>query len=295
MDNNLELYKVFHTVASCGNISLASEKLFISQPAVSKSIKKLESIIGITLFSRNSRGVKLTEEGKILFEYAERALNEIVVAEKVLDKLKKREQGTVKVGVSTILCKHFFIPPLKRFMKEYPHIEIKITNKSTLETLKLIELGELDLCIVSEFSDLLQGDYFNFIKLSDVQDIFVASKEYLENLNINDNSDIFSNATLMLLEKDNISRKYIDKYFKNNNIIVKPEIEISSMDLLTEFAKIGLGITVAIKDIIQKEIEEGSLVEIPISPSIPKRQIGVVFHKNIPLSLAAERFLEYLL
>jgi DNA-binding transcriptional LysR family regulator len=295
MDNNLELYKVFHTVATCGNISLASEKLFISQPAVSKTIKKLESITGVTLFWRNSRGVKLTEEGKILYEYAERALNELAVAEKVLQKLKEREQGTIKIGVSTILCKHFFIPPLKRFMKDYPHIEFKVTNKSTLETLKLIEQGELDLCIVSEFADLLQGDYFNFIQLAEVQDVFVASKEYLETLNIKENSDILSSATLMLLEKDNISRRYIDKYFQNNNIIVKPEIEISSMDLLTEFAKIGLGITVAIRDIIQRELENGSLVEIPIIPPIPKRAIGVVYHKNIPLSLASQAFLEYLI
>lgn len=295
MNNNLELYKVFYTVASCGNISLAAEKLFISQPAVSKTIKNLESITAVTLFWRNSRGVKLTEEGKILFEYVERALNEITVAEKVLEKLKKREQGIIKVGVSTILCKHFFIPPLKRFMKEYPHIEFKITNKSTLETLKLIEVGELDLCIVSEFSDLFQGDNVSFIKLSEVQDIFVASKGYLNSLSINENWDIFSEGTIMLLEKSNISRRYIDKYFNNNNIIVKPEIEISNMDLLIEFAKIGLGVTVAIKDIIQKELQEGSLVEIPMSPPIPKRDIGVVFHKNIPLSLAAREFLQYLL
>jgi LysR family transcriptional regulator, transcriptional activator of the cysJI operon len=295
MDNNLELYKVFHTVASCGNISLASERLFISQPAVSKTIKKLEGITGVTLFWRNSRGVKLTEEGKVLFEYVEKALNEIAVAEKVLEKFKKREQGSIKIGVSTILCKHFFIPTLKKFMKEYPHIEFKITNKSTLETLKLIELGEIDLCIVSGFTDILQGDYFNFVKLTEVQDAFVASKGYLETLSITENTDIFSKGTLMLLEKDNISRRYIDKYFHNNGIVVKPEIEISNMDLLIEFAKIGLGITVAIKDLIQKEIKEGSLVEIPISPPIPKREIGVVYHKNIPLSLAAQTFLQYLL
>lgn len=294
MENNLELYKVFYTVACCGNISMAAEKLFISQPAVSKTIKKLESITGITLFWRNSRGVKLTAEGKILFEYAERALNEIAVGEKVLEKLKKKEQGIIKIGVSTILCKHFFIPALKRFMKDFPHIQFKITNKSTAETLKLIELGELDLCIVSEFSDLLKEDCFIFRKLSEIQDIFVANKAYLETLNLDKSTDIFSKGTLMLLEKDNISRKYIEKYFNSNNITVKPEIEMSNMDLLIEFAKIGLGITAAIKDFIQKEIKEGSLVEIPIIPTIPKRDIGVVFHKNIPLSLAAEMFIQYL-
>ena len=295
METNLELYKIFYTVASCGNISLAAKQLFISQPAISKSIKKLECITGVPLFFRTSRGVKLTEAGKILFEYTDRALNEITVAEKVLEKLKKKEQGIIKIGVSTILCRHFFIPPLKRFIKDYPHIEIKITNKSTLETLKLIELGELDLCIVSEFSHTLEGETFNFIKLSEIQDVFVASEVYLETLKLDKESDIWSKGTLMLLEKENISRQYIDKYFDENHMVVKPEIEMSNMDLLIEFAKIGLGITVGIKELIQEEIKEKNLVEIPIIPPIPKRDIGVVFHKNIPLSLAVETFLKYLL
>jgi LysR family transcriptional regulator, transcriptional activator of the cysJI operon len=295
MDNNLELYKIFYTVASCGNISLASEKLFISQPAVSKMIKKLEDATGITLFWRNSRGVKLTEEGKVLYEYVEKALNELTLAEKVLVKLKKKELGSIKLGVSTTLCKHFVIPRLKNFIRDHPKVEIKIINKATFESLKLIEKGEIDLCIVSEVSDLMQGDYFNFIKLSQIQDIFVASKEYLDTLKISEKDDIFSAGTLMLLEKDNISRKYIDRYFETNNIVVNPEIEISNMDLLTEFAKIGLGITVSIRDFIRKELQEGSLIEIPINPPIPKRNIGVVFHKSIPLSMAAETFLEYLI
>jgi len=291
MDNNLELYKIFYTVASCGNISLASQKLFISQPAVSKSIKKLEAVLGITLFSRNSRGVKLTEEGIVFYQYIERALNEINVGEKVIDKLKNKEIGTIKLGVSTTLCKHFLIPKLKRFIKEYPHIEVKIINKTPFETLKILENGELDLVIISEPPE---KDFYNFIELSEIQDIFVAEKDYLQSLNIKNYNDIFSSATLMLMESGNISRGYIDKYFKNNNIVIKPEIEVSNMDLLIEFAKIGLGVTAVIKNFIRNELEEGKLVEIPITPPIPKRNIGVVYHKNIPLSVAAETFLKYL-
>jgi DNA-binding transcriptional LysR family regulator len=291
MNNNLELYKTFYTVASCGNISLASEKLFISQPAVSKSIKKLETLMGIALFSRNSRGVKLTEEGLVFYKYIERALNEINVGEKVIDKLKNKETGVIKLGVSTTLCKHFLIPKLKKFIKEYPHIQVKIINKTPFETLKILENGELDLVIISEPPE---KDFYNFIELSEIQDIFVAEKNYLQSLSIKNYNDIFSSATFMLMESGNISRGYIDKYFQNNHIQIKPEIEVSNMDLLIEFAKIGLGVTAVIKNFIRNELEEGKLVEIPIMPPIPKRHIGVVYHKNIPLSVAAETFLKYL-
>jgi len=292
MEINLELYRIFYTVAACGNISQASERLFISQPAVSKSIKRLENIVGVILFSRNSRGVKLTEEGKVFFDYIERGLNEISTGEKILTKLIKKEQGIIRLGVSSTLCRHFLIPKLENFIKEYPEIKIKIINKTTFDTLKLMEDGIIDLCIVSEPS---HSDLYSFIKLSEIQDIFVASKGYLELLNTKEVYEFFSKGNLMLLESDNITRTYIDKYFEDNNIFVKPEIEISNMEFLIEFAKIGLGIAAVIKDFVKNELEEGSLVEIPIYPTIPKRNVGVVYHNNISLSIAAQAFVEYLL
>ena len=292
MNMDLELYRIFYTVACCKNISQAADILYISQPAVSKAIKKLENIAGITLFSRNSRGVKLTEDGKIFFTYIEKAMQEIYVGEKILAKLKKREEGIIKLGVSTTLCKYFLIPRLKNFISKYPDIQIKIINKTTFDTLKLVDEGEIDFGIISRPFDCSS---YNFIKLCDIQDIFVAGKDYLKAYEITNLEKDFQNHTLMLLEPGNITRKYIDKYFQDNDIVVKPEIEISSMDFLIEFAKIGLGITVVIKDFIRKEIETGELVEIPIKPIIPKRTIGIVSHKKIPLSIAAQTFVDFFL
>lgn len=211
MDNNLELYKIFHMVANYANISLASEKLFISQPAVSKAIQKLEGIVGNKLFSRSSRGVKLTEEGRIFYQYIDRAIKQINLGEKVLHKLKKRELGSFKLGVSTTLCKHFLIPKLKRFIKDYPNIEIKIRNHTSTDNLSLLEKGEIDLCIISE--PLEEKEVYEFIKLSDIHDIFVASPDYLDSLKLIQYDDIFTAASFLLLEPANISRMYIDKYF----------------------------------------------------------------------------------
>lgn len=291
MDNNLELYKIFYMVANCGNISLASEKLYISQPAVSKSIQKLELIVGTKLFSRNSRGVKLTEEGRIFYDYIDRAIKELNLGEKVLEKLKKRELGSFKLGVSTTLCKNFLIPKLKGFIKAYPNIEIKIRNHTSTDNLNLLEKGEVDLCIISE--PLVKKDLYKFIKLADIHDIFVANPDYMSSLQLKHLEDIFLVASFLLLEPTNISRMYIDKYFSNIGVKIKPEIEISNMDILVEFAKIGLGITVAIKEFVNSEIVKGELIEIPVKPMIPKRNIGLVYNRNIPLSIAAETFIRY--
>lgn len=291
MNGDLQLYNVFYTVASLENISKAAEALYISQPAVSKSIKKLEDTMGIKLFYRSSRGVTLTEEGKMFLEHIKKAIEEINLGEETLYKLKNREIGSVKIGVSSTICKYFLIPHLKDFIGHHPNIKVMINNQTTLDTLELVNEGKVDFGIVSHNFDYSD---FNFIELKDINDIFVASSNYLKSMNINSPNDIFSKGSFMLLEPGNITRNYIDKYFSINDISIKPEIEISNMEFLIEFAKIGMGVTVVVKDFIKEELESGELVEISVKPKIKKRNIGIVYSKKIPLSIAAKTFIDYL-
>jgi DNA-binding transcriptional LysR family regulator len=291
MSKDLELYKIFHTVAFYKNISHAAEALYISQPAVSKSIKKLETILDVKLFSRGSKGVTLTTEGKIFYEYIQKALHIIADGENILTELKSKNQGMITIGVSTVLCKHFLLSHLKPFMNEYPEIKIKIINKTTFDTLKNIDQGIIDFGIVSRPFNITP---YTFIKLGDIQDIFVAEKEYLKSLQILEPNDIFSKGIFMLLEPDNITRQYVDQFFAENHIVMKPEIEINTMDFLIEFAKIGLGVTAVIKNFIEKDLAEGSLIEIPVSPAMPPRTVGIIFDKKKTLSIATQTFLSYL-
>lgn len=291
MNHDLELYKVFHIVARCHNISHAAEMLYISQPAVSNAIKKLERELGTPLFSRSSKGVELTTEGRLFHEYIEKALGIIMEGEDVLTQLKNKEKGTITIGVSTTLCKHFLFPYLKPFIAEYPEIQIKIINKSTFDTLKQIDQGLIDFGIVSRPANI---ELYEFTKLADIDDVFVANQDYLTSKNISEPNEIFTKCPFMMMEPDNITRQYIDRFFEENGIVVKPEIEINNMDFLIEFAKIGLGVTVVIKNFIEAELAAGELVSIPVSPSIPPRTVGIIRNKKTSLSIAAETFLSYL-
>jgi len=285
-----ELYKVFYFTAICRNISETAEMLYISQPAISKSIKKLEALTGCILFIRNSRGVTLTTEGKVLFDYVKTAFESLENGERMLEKLKKRTEGIVKVGISNTLCRYFFLPHLEAFHLRYPGIRIQIINRTSPETLKLLEQGLLDFGIISIPLD--KGD-LEYIELMTIQDIFVAGKKYeidqtplpIERL---------LDFPLMMLEDRNLSRTYIDEYFKDNNIEFTPEIEISSMDILIEFAKIGLGIAAVIKGFVSEELSAGALKEIPVCPTMPPRKIGIVLKKDIPISLASQTFIQFL-
>jgi DNA-binding transcriptional LysR family regulator len=182
------------------------------------------------------------------------------------------------------------LPYLKPFIISYPEIKIKIVNKSTFDTLKHIDQGVLDFGIVSYPFDTTN---YKFIKLATIQDIFVASNEYLTNVNLREPNDIFVKCTFMLMEPDNITRQYFNQFCLENNIIINPEIKINNMDLLIEFAKIGFGVTVVIKEFIRHELKTASLAEIPVNPAIPSRTVGIVSHKDKPLSIAAQTFLSY--
>lgn len=291
MSNNLSLYHVFNCVAETGNISQASKLLYVSQPAVSKAIASLEEIMNLTLFIRNSRGVRLTEEGQLLYQYTKEAFEILKQGEERLKHMKELGVGHLKIGVSATLCKYVLLPYLNRFLKEYPHIKITIESQSTLHTLKQLENNTLDIGLVAKPSNLR---LYEFLPLNKIEDIFVATKEYLENIRLREkDEDIFSSANVMLLDEENISRMYIEDYFKENNIYPRHILEVSSMDLLIEFAKTGLGVGCVIKEFVTDELASGQLIQIPLKKPINKREVGFCYNKAAYLSDSMTRLIEF--
>lgn len=291
MNVDLNHYKVFFIVSKHKNISRAAESLYISQPAVSKSIKTLETSLGITLFSRHSKGVTLTNEGLILYKYIERAFNEISLGEDILNKLKNKEIGTINLGVSAILGKYYLLPKLNKFIKKFPKFKIHINNTHTEDELELIRINKLELAIVSQ---PIHDDMIEFIKLEKINDIFVASDKYLKQNSILNTNDLFSKGSFMLLENSNVTRKHIDNYFYNNGLSITPDIEASNMDFLIECAEIGLGITSTPITFVEKSLKDGLLIQIPVVPPIPSRFVGVAYKKHSTLSIAAEELIYFL-
>ena len=148
MTETLSSYHIFYEVAKCGNISKAASQLYISQPAISKSIQKLEDNLGAKLFIRSSKGVLLTPEGELLYQHAQVAFESLDIAEEQLHQMVNLGVGSIKIGVSSTLCKYMLLPYLKEFIKENPHIGISISCQSTNETLKLIEDNIIDIGLI---------------------------------------------------------------------------------------------------------------------------------------------------
>lgn len=292
MNQNLSSYRIFYTVANAGNISKAAKELYISQPAISKSIQKLEESVGCRLFSRSSRGVVLTEEGKLLYEHVRTAFETLTIGEEKLKRSIELGVGHLKIGVSSTLCKYILLPYLKEFIKRNPHISISINCQSTNETLKLLENNKIDIGLVGRPASL-KNIHFEF--LEEIEDVFVATKDYLRNLHARgiQKDALLSNATLMLLDSNNMTRQYIDNYLQENQIPVKDSIDISNMDLLIDFARISVGIACVIKNFVKEELADGTLVEIPLEIPIPKREVGFAYRTNMKPSKSLAEFIRF--
>lgn len=288
---NLNLYHIFYEVAVCGNISGAARNLFISQPAISKAISKLEANLSAVLFIRSSRGVKLTAEGELLFAQVDTAFHAIRQGEEQLRKNQKLGVGKLSIGVSTTLCKYMLIPYLQTYIQENPHVKLSIYCQSSSETIAGLENGKLDIGLIGE-SDRM-GD-LTFHPVEEIQDMFVTTKEYMAHLKEragSSNKDLLSHATLLLLDKKNITRQYVEKYLLLQNITPEQQLEVTTMDLLIEFAKIGTGVACVISNFIKKELEEGTLIPFPMAAPIPRRKIGFACKKQTNPTTAMKKFL----
>ena len=293
MENNLNLYYIFYTVALHKNISGAAKELYISQPAISKAVSKLEQSLDVILFYRSSRGVTLTMEGELLFSQVQTAFSAIRHGEEQLRKVNELGISQISIGVSITLCKYVLLPYLQQFVKDNPHIKVTITCHPTMETLRDIDNSVTDIGVVG-IPSLPNG--LTYIPFREIQDTFVTTGRYLENLKIrvgNDRKAILNNATFMMLNKENISRKYVDMYLSSHQITMDNIIEINTMDLLIELAKIDLGIACVIKDFVKDELDDHSLTEVSLGRAIPKRKLGLVYKDDTIMTDAMKKFISY--
>lgn len=290
MEQNLSLYYVFHTVAKKGSISHAAKELYISQPAISKSIQKLEDNLNTTLFKRSSRGVTLTADGEILFQHTRDAFETLEEGEEILARHHALGVDQLRIGVSTTLCKYILLPHLQRFIKAYPHVKISISCQSTYQTLTLLEENKIDIGLVGEPA-IQKGFYFQ--PLQKIQDIFVTTTAYLEHLELRSgNGDLFQTATFMMLDEENITRQYINRVFLEHGVEFSNILEVSTMDLLIEFSKIGMGAACVIQEFVQEELDRGDLITLPLGLTFSPRQIGFACRKHEQANPVIQHFLD---
>ena len=291
MNIDFELYRIFYVVANNGNITKASEELNISQPAISKSIKKLEEQLGGQLFVRTKRGVILTEEGKEFYNYIKQAIEYINNAENKFTDLINLETGCIKIGISTTLTKEFLLPYLEKFHTLYPKIDIKIITSLTSDLITKLKSGLIDIVILN-LNDKNYGNDIDIIKCMKINDCFVVNSKYKNLINKEVSLKEINNYPLILQSKGSITREFLDNIAKEKGIIFNPNIELASYSLVVEFAKIGLGIGYVTKEYIKDELNNKKLFELKTKEKIPSRYIGIALSKNHLPNFSTKKLIE---
>lgn len=290
MNFRTELYKIFNVVATAKSFSKAADELYMTQSAISQSIKQLESSIDIILFQRTAKGVELTEAGELLYKYTSSAMELLDTGLHKLESLKTLEMGELKIGAADTITSHYLLSHLEMFHKLYPNIKIQIINRVTHETIELLKKGQIDLA----FGNLpIEDDALEIKKCMTVHDTFIAGNDYKEY-----QDKIFSRAEiaklpLILLENKSNSRQYVNKNFLDSGLTINPLFELGAHELLLQLAKINLGVSCVIKEFSEEYIKNGDVFELKQQDPLPERSIGFYYSKTLSLTPAMKEFMKF--
>ncbi len=289
MDINFELYKVFYHVAATLSFSEASKQLYISQSAVSQSIKVLEKKLNQTLFIRSTKKVQLTPEGEILLKHIEPAINLIQKGENQLLEANSLNGGQLRIGASDTICRYYLVPYLNEFHKAYPNVHIKVTNQTSIECAHLLENGQVDFIITNyPNSGLLSSQSIRVI--NEFSDVFVANQEYFPLKGQTVDLQKLQTYPILMLDRKSTTSEFLHQMFQKEQLDLVPEIELSSNDLLIDLARIGLGIAF-VPDFCIPE-NDRDLFQVKLSEILPTRQMVVAWNENIPVSQASRHFMD---
>lgn len=289
MNINFELYKVFYEVANEKSISKGAEKLLISQPAVTQSIKTLEAELGGQLFIRTPKGVILTNEGEELYKYISEGMRYFINGTNKFTSLKELNSGSINIGATTIISEKYLMPYLKEFHSKYPQVNINIVNDLTDNLIKKLRNGDIDILIMSMNNDDSIKD-LDITTITKLHDIFVGNINYKDK---SFNIESLLQQDLLLQKHPSVTRTNFSNYLKSQDLSCTPKMEVVSHSLLTSLVENGFGIGLLTKEFISTKLNN-TLYEIKTNIQVPTRNLVYATKSNSLPSFTTTRFIELL-
>jgi DNA-binding transcriptional LysR family regulator len=287
---NLELYRVFYSVAKCGSLTRAAQELYISQPAVSQAIKQLETQLGVTLFHRTHRGMELSAAGgKLIFGNVEEALKLIDSAENGLSELKTTATGTIRIGATDSIFSHILADKIAEYSEKFPSVKLELISSTSPETLSMLKDGKLDIAFVN--LPVEDKDVRFFEPVCHLNDIFVAGKKY-ESLK----GEVLplkrlQEYPILMIEENTVARRALSAFAETLGININPDIEVANWDFMTKLVAKGMGIGCVPREYCSEMLESGELFEVLTTPTLPVRGVGIALPKDIQTPYALKQFI----
>jgi DNA-binding transcriptional LysR family regulator len=278
---------MFYDVAQYGSVSTASKNLNISQPAISRAIKRLEEDLDVTLFYRTLNGMILTEKGRELLTFVEEACNSLIIGERTMMETNSLIKGKLTIGVPQSIASFYLLDRLNKFHETYKDIEISLINRPTEELIKLLESHELD--IIIDLSPIQTHEkelhieelihcHYGFVVKSDLD------------INVNKLSDLEDCLVVLPIEKS-FKRQRLNEILMECGVNLKNTITIESNEMIKETIKNSNSIGYVLLNSVEKELKSGELKEIEFEKKLPYATINLVYIDKY-LTKAPQVFIE---
>lgn len=294
MNIDLNLFRVFYAVGKNLNMTKTAEELYISQPAVSQALKRLENMLNVKLFEKSSKGIILTEAGKVIYEHSKKICQLDTATTELVKQIENKQNAVLKIGVPTHIGTFYFPRFIAAFNKKYPKVKIEVINKRSEEMIDMLKNRKLDIVIDTDMMDIEDNDTVNKLKLLELEGCFVCSPKFY---NFKTNQMIPANELtkypLLLPSKKTHNRKVIDYVFQKQGVLITPLIDINSSSISKEIISRGVGIGWMIREFVQDDIDSGKLVEIKTNVSPVMTSLDVAYHKKF-ISDSTREFIKIL-
>ncbi len=288
---NLELYRVFYTVAKCGSLTRAAEELYISQPAVSQAVKQLESQLGVPLFNRTHRGMELSVQGgKLIFKQVEEALEILENAESKIVEMGTMPVGTIRIAATDGIFSHLLADKIVEFNAIYPSVKIELVTGTSPETLMQLKENKCDIGFINMPIDDKDVQFTGTV--AHLSDVFVAGGKFANLKGKELRLSSLQEYPLIMIEENTVARRALRTFLDTLGVNLNADIEVENWDLMMKFARKGMGIGCVPREYAEKYLESGELFELDVRPALPVRGVGIALPKFVPASFAVKKFVD---
>ena len=294
MNSNFEYYKIFYYVAKYENLTKAATALKTSQPAVTRTIHKLEGELGCRLFTRSKTGMKLTPEGRTFYGYVAAGCAQFFKGENDLSNLISLENGTIYISATETALHCYLFQAMEEFNSLYPNVRFKILNNSTTESVNAVKEGKVDLAFVS--ANLQVAKPLRMKILRKYRDILIAGMRFEE---LKAGKEELSLKELVSypwisLTAETITRRFLNEYFEKNGLTFAPDMELATTDMILPAVRHNLGLGFIPAEFADAELKSGQVFESKVKEKLPERNIILIYDMEYPQSIAAKEFQKFL-
>lgn len=288
---DFDLYKLFYAVAKCGSLSKAAEELYISQPAATQALQRLEKLLDTTLFNRQRHGMELSAQGgKVIFDDVEQAVKLLYGVEEKLAALKQNATGTLRIGASETIFQYFLSEKIVEFNKLYPQVKIELISEVSPKIIALMKKDECDI----GFLNLPVADDEEIVIQKSIQflnDIFIAGESFSELKGKEISVQELQKYPLLLMENNTISREAVNHFGISHGVHFEPAVEVNSWGFMKRLVVNGMGIGCIPREYAQNKLADGSLFEVKVQPAMPVRSVGMALPKKVNMTFALQSFI----